>query len=83
MTWAFDAREVDMDLTIRKAAIGIFIGFLAILAEKARADRYCPKCNFPIPTFRLPRTFREFFWGDWRCPECSTWFSRTGRTLSE
>jgi uncharacterized protein with PIN domain len=59
----------------------IAIALVAVLAFLFAQVRHCPKCHHPLKTFRKPESIHEFLWGGWRCPECRSRISRTGRLL--
>lgn len=57
------------------------IALVAAIAFLFPQVRECPKCNHPLKPFRKPESFHEVLWGGWRCPECRSRISRTGRLL--
>jgi hypothetical protein len=57
------------------------IALVAIIVILFAPERRCPICRHPLNTFRKPESLREFLWGGWRCPECRSRISRTGRFL--
>jgi len=71
-----------MDQVIQGLILGAcsiaFAGVIVILFAKGR---HCPKCHHPLSPFRKPESIRQLLWGGWRCPECRSRISRTGRLL--
>jgi len=57
------------------------IALVAVLSILFVPVRHCPKCHHRLKAFRKPESIREFLWGGWRCPECLSRISRTGRLL--
>lgn len=43
----------------------------------------CPRCGtpLPLPKFREPLSFRQFWYGGWTCPACGTEVDKEGREL--
>jgi hypothetical protein len=35
-------------------------------------ERICPKCQTPLPKWRIPKNRYEVFVGGWTCPSCGT-----------
>jgi transposase-like protein len=45
--------------------------------------RHCPKCEAPMPRFRIPTSFRQMFLGGWTCPNCGCEIDRSGKEISK
>ena len=46
-----------------------FVGLVYIIQYK---DKLCPKCQTPLPKWRIPKNGYEAFIGGWTCPGCGT-----------
>jgi predicted RNA-binding Zn-ribbon protein involved in translation (DUF1610 family) len=46
------------------------------------AKRTCPVCHKTFPLFRMPKTRRQAFWGDWTCKNCGSENDRWNRKIS-
>ncbi len=43
----------------------------------------CPKCGTPVPTVRVPTSWRQSLWGGWTCIKCNTEMDRYGNERGE
>jgi transposase-like protein len=41
----------------------------------------CPRCKLAQPKFRLPTSWRQFFFGGWTCERCHTDMDSFGRPI--
>jgi len=36
----------------------------------------CPECGKPLPKLRIPKNWRQFWWGGWSCESCGKEFDK-------
>lgn len=41
----------------------------------------CPVCAHPLPAVRVPKSVGQALWGGWRCSECGSTVSKTGKLM--
>ena len=74
----------DLVIALLGAAFGF--GFVVLLARNGRGGFslrkvHCPQCSRPQPNVRVPRSFRQAFWGGFTCAACGTEMDREGKAL--
>ena len=40
------------------------------------AETNCPECDEPFPRVRVPKGWKEFWWGGWTCQKCNKKFDK-------
>lgn len=71
-----------MNFYLYPSLVGALGGGLGVfLVTFLRPRKNCPKCQYLLPRFRNPRSFREAMLGGWHCPSCGTQVARNGKAL--
>ena len=66
--------------------IGIILFSLTIIIIlvinlKQKKTLTCPKCAYQVKRFRIPKSFKQFMWGGWICPNCNCKFTLKGNPI--
>lgn len=56
--------------------VGCGLGVLFIISlfyyQFIRPTPQCPNCGNDLPKYRVPRRWKEVFWGGWTCSRCKS-----------